>query len=38
MNNIQTMNKGIMRRENIGKIDEEINSSNHKTSPDGTIS
>jgi hypothetical protein len=37
--NIKTINKGIRGRGNIGKIErEEMNSSNHKTSPDGAIS
>jgi hypothetical protein len=39
MNSIQIMNKGRRRRGNVGEIKgKEMNSSNHKTSPDDTIS
>jgi hypothetical protein len=39
MNNIHTLHKGIRRHGNVGEIEEEeINSSNHKTSHNGTIS
>jgi hypothetical protein len=39
VNKIQTKNKGIRRHGNVGEIkEEEINSSNHKASPDDIIS